>query len=130
MPQMPVESLSSGPIPFPTKRSCGTSGEKPSVIACMSFLRKIPPEVLRIAELGGINCHPSLLPKYRGSFPYFWTILNRDKEAGVTIHEITKDFDAGDVHFAESLEVDSAETAGTLMIKSAGLGIRLMIQAL
>jgi methionyl-tRNA formyltransferase len=102
----------------------------PAVIACMSFLRKIPPEVLRIAPLGGINCHPAPLPKYRGSFPYFWIIMNGDKEASVTVHEMTEEFDAGDIHFTESYPVETAETAGTLMTKSARQGIRLLIKAL
>lgn len=102
----------------------------PSVIACMSFLRKVPPEVLRIPPLGGINCHPSKLPKYRGSFPYFWAILNGDRESAVTLHQMSETFDAGDIHFTESFPVDAGETAGTLMLKSAGKGIHLLIKAL
>jgi methionyl-tRNA formyltransferase len=102
----------------------------PAVIACLTFLRKIPPKVLRIPWLGGINCHPSKLPKYRGSFPYFHVIMNGEKESAVTIHEITEAFDAGDIHFSETFPVDPGETSGSLIIKSAHIGIGLLIKAL
>jgi methionyl-tRNA formyltransferase len=124
-------------IPFLRPNSLGSESflrafmeTGPAVIACMSFLRKIPPEVLRIPRLGGINCHPAPLPKYRGSFPYFWVIMNGDKEAAVTVHELTGEFDAGDIHFTESFPVEANETAGTLMTRSAKVGIRLLIKAL
>ncbi len=103
---------------------------KPSVIAAMSFLRKVPPEILQMAPLGGINWHPALLPRYRGSFPYFWIILNQDKETGVTIHEMTNEFDAGDIHYVQKIPVDSQETAGTLTLKCASVGIQLLLQTL
>ncbi|MDR0383597.1 MAG: methionyl-tRNA formyltransferase, partial [Spirochaetaceae bacterium] len=43
------------------------------------------PEFLALFPLGGINVHPSLLPKYRGAAPIPAAILNRDSETGITI---------------------------------------------
>lgn len=124
-------------IPFFQPSSLGNesfirdfSETRPAVIACMTFLRKIPLEVLRIPRFGGINCHASQLPKYRGSFPYFHVIMNGEKESAVTIHEITDAFDAGDIHLSQSFPVDPGETSGSLIIKSARNGIELLIKAL
>lgn len=103
---------------------------KPSVIASMSFLRKVPAEILQAVPLGGINCHPALLPKYRGSVPCFWVILNRENVAGVTIHQMTDEFDAGDIHLNFKFPLGPFETSGTLLVRCSAFGVELMVKAL
>lgn len=103
---------------------------KPTVIATMTFQTRIPMEILRDVPLGGINYHPALLPRYRGAVPYFWVILNGERETGVAIHNMTEEFDSGDIHFIQKLSVDPEETTGTLCYKSAQVGIQLMMKAL
>lgn len=64
----------------------------------VSFGYFIPPSVLCKFKFGGINVHPSLLPKYRGSAPIENTILNGEKETGVSIIGLHPSrFDAGNI---------------------------------
>jgi len=70
---------------------------RPDLVVSWFWTRRIPPEVLRAAPGGGVNVHPSLLPRYRGPDPYFWTVLHGDTETGVTVHRITSQYDEGPV---------------------------------
>ncbi|OWK26987.1 MAG: methionyl-tRNA formyltransferase [Parcubacteria group bacterium GW2011_GWA2_38_13b] len=63
-------------------------------IVC-SYGKIIPKEIIEIPKHKTINIHPSLLPKYRGSSPIQTTILNGDKEAGITIMLMDKEMDHG-----------------------------------
>jgi methionyl-tRNA formyltransferase len=54
-------------------------------------------DLLNIPGIKFINCHPSLLPKYRGVKPIFWSMLNNDNEFGVTVHEMRSDIDCGGI---------------------------------
>ncbi|EPX75255.1 methionyl-tRNA formyltransferase Fmt1 [Schizosaccharomyces octosporus yFS286] len=61
-----------------------------------SFGRFIPESILGRLVYGGINIHPSFLPKYRGASPIYSTILKDDTQAGVTIQRMdTREFDKG-----------------------------------
>ena len=57
----------------------------PDIVCVVSYGKILPKSFLKIPKHGCINVHPSLLPKYRGSAPIQWSILNGDKETGVTI---------------------------------------------
>lgn len=104
--------------------------ENPTLVVSMNFGKKVPMELVQAVPLRGVNLHPALLPKYRGLSPYFWAILNGEKESGVTIHELTNDFDAGDIHLTEKVVLDPEETAGTLLFKCTCAGVKLLIQAI
>ena len=69
----------------------------PDIGCTASFHRLLKPEVLNLFPKGIINCHPSLLPKYRGPNPLFWHYYNMDKKGGVTIHDVEKGEDTGDI---------------------------------
>jgi methionyl-tRNA formyltransferase len=101
---------------------------KPDLIVCVSFLRKIPDEVLQLAALGGVNCHPALLPKYRGSVPYFWAIYRQEKTSGITLHKMIHEYDAGEIFLQKELPIEPEDTTGTLAFKCFALGIKLLIQ--
>ncbi len=105
------------------KNSASTLKEyyKPDLILSMNFSRKIPKRLLKTAPLGGINIHPSLLPRLRGANPYFWCIANGEKETGVSAHFMTSKFDSGDIILQQSLRLDAEETMGTLIPKIQNL---------
>ncbi|KXN75054.1 Formyltransferase [Conidiobolus coronatus NRRL 28638] len=64
----------------------------------VSFGYFIPTRVLTKFPQGGLNVHPSLLPKYRGAAPIFHTLINEESETGVTVQELsTEKFDAGKI---------------------------------
>mmetsp|Transcript_24318 Transcript_24318/g.78100 ORF Transcript_24318/g.78100 Transcript_24318/m.78100 type:complete len:346 (+) Transcript_24318:179-1216(+) len=65
------------------------------LIVCFGFDRIFSPKVLSIPRLGGVNSHPSLLPKLRGPAPLFWTLHDRWPELWMTLHELTPKLDAG-----------------------------------
>ncbi len=69
----------------------------PELVVSWFWTRRIPSTVLALAARGGVNVHPSLLPRHRGPDPYFWTLALGDEETGVTAHWITADYDQGEV---------------------------------
>ena len=79
-----------------------------------SYNLKLSPDFLSSTRLGYINCHPSLLPDYRGAMPYFHIIKNDEKISGITLHFMDKDFDTGDIIYQETFDVLPWESMGTL----------------
>ena len=69
----------------------------PDLVVSWFWTRRIPPEVLALAPQGGINAHPSLLPRHRGPDPYYWTLVRGDTETGVTVHRVAAEYDTGPV---------------------------------
>jgi methionyl-tRNA formyltransferase len=73
--------------------------------------------IVRIPDLGGaraLNLHFSPLPRHRGSLSCVWPILQRDAEAGVTLHELTAQVDAGPVVATRTFPLPTSVTAGEL----------------
>ena len=62
-----------------------------------SYNKKFPPEFLKTVKVGFVNCHPSLLPQYRGANPYSHVIINDEKDTGVTLHFMDENFDSGNI---------------------------------
>ena len=77
-----------------------------------------------------MNVHASLLPKYRGGAPIHYALINGDEEAGVTIMEMVKEMDAGDMIAARSLPILDEDNVGTLFEKLAVLGRDLLLDTL
>lgn len=69
----------------------------PGLIVVSCFPYRLPASLLAAALHGGINLHPSLLPKHRGPDPLFWTYRLGDRQSGVTIHRLTEALDAGPI---------------------------------
>ncbi|MCL2804660.1 MAG: methionyl-tRNA formyltransferase [Treponema sp.] len=72
------------------------------------------PKFLALFPLGGINIHPSLLPKYRGPTPLQAAILNRDTVTGITIQKLALEMDCGDILMQEQFELTGKETSDSL----------------
>jgi len=79
---------------------------RPDIFVVASYGKLIPQNLLEIPKYR-LNVHPSLLPKYRGSAPIHWPILNGDKETGVSIIDIAEKLDAGDIYCQERITIDS-----------------------
>ena len=82
-------------------------------IVC-SFNRKIPKEFLKTTKDGFLNCHPSLLPYYRGGNPYSAVIRNGESYTGITIHFMDESFDTGNIVLQAKINIEPDETMGTL----------------
>ena len=103
---------------------------KPDVVAVVAYGRILPQKVLDVAPLGFINIHASLLPKYRGSAPYQWAVLDGLEETGVSAMYLCREMDAGDVIDVAKTPIDPNETAGMLLDRLAVLGAELLSSTL
>lgn len=77
-----------------------------------AFGQYIPQSILSQGKYKPLNIHGSLLPKYRGAAPIHYAILNGDKEIGITLMEMVKEMDAGDMFFKASKEISKDTTTG------------------
>ncbi len=102
----------------------------PDIAVVCSFSKKIPKEMLDIVPMGFINCHPSLLPDYRGGNPYFHIINNGEKFSGVTLHFMDESFDTGDIVAQQKFAVEKFETMGTLFNKTNFMIADMLVKVL
>jgi len=104
---------------------------RPDIFVVASYGKLIPQNLLEIPKYR-LNVHPSLLPKYRGSAPVHWPILNGDKETGVSIIDIAEKLDAGDIYYQEKIPIDpradAAELASELARFSYGILKKVLAQ--
>lgn len=103
---------------------------KPDVCAVVAYGRILPQKVLDVPTRGCINIHASLLPKYRGSAPYQWAVLNGEKETGVTAMYLCREMDAGGIIDISKTPIGENETAGELLDRLAVLGADLLSKTL
>lgn len=100
----------------------------PDLVCVVSYGVILPKSFLKIPKYECINVHPSMLPKYRGSAPIQWAVLNGDKTTGVTIMYLNEKMDAGDIITQEEVEIGEDETTGELWDRLSGIGARLLLQ--
>ncbi|MDR3312388.1 MAG: methionyl-tRNA formyltransferase [Spirochaetaceae bacterium] len=103
---------------------------KPDILVCFAYGKIFGPKFLALFSLGGINLHPSLLPKYRGASPVPAAILAGDKETGVTVQKLTLQMDAGDVLAQEKIPLGGSETAESLLQEAAEKGAGMLVRVL
>ena len=108
------------PIPRfkPERLDCATldlfADSAPDLLVSFAYGHIFSPEVLARFPLGGINIHPSLLPRHRGATPIQAAILNRDLETGVTIQTLAPEPDHGDILAQEKIPLCGRETTACL----------------
>lgn len=102
----------------------------PDIIVVVAYGCIIPPQLLHVARYGCINLHVSLLPKYRGSAPIQWAVLNGDRCTGVSIMQLDEGLDTGDVLMVEPVDIDPEETSGQLFDRISAVGAKTLVQAL
>ena len=103
---------------------------QPDICAVVAYGRILPQKVLDVPKRGCINIHASILPKYRGSAPYQWAVLDGLEETGVTAMYLTREMDAGDIIDVSRTPIGENETAGELLDRLAVLGADLLSKTL
>lgn len=93
----------------------------------IAYGKILPPEVLEIPKICAVNCHASLLPKYRGAAPINWAIMNGETETGISIIKLNPVMDAGDILAQTSLCMDPQDTAITLRARLAELSAKTLL---
>lgn len=123
------------PVIAPTKLRDGTALEQikafdPELIAVTAYGRILPKEILDYPRYGCINVHASLLPKYRGSAPINWALMNGEAETGITIMYMAEELDAGDMILSEAIEITDEDDSITLWNRLGPLGGQLLVKAI
>ena len=102
----------------------------PDIIVVVAYGCIIPPQLLHVAKYGCINLHVSLLPKYRGSAPVQWSVLNGDAETGVSIMQMDEGLDTGDVLYCKKIVIDPEETSGELFDRVTAVGAEALCETI
>lgn len=100
------------------------------ILVCFAYGKIFGPKFLALFPKGGINLHPSLLPKYRGCAPVPAAILNRDSETGITVQRLAQEMDCGDILLQEKIPLHGRETAQTLLETASTMGGPMISQVL
>ena len=99
----------------------------PEAVVVVAYGKLIPADMLKVAPLGFVNVHASLLPKYRGAAPIQWAVVNGDKVTGVTTMLLNEGMDTGDILEVAETEIGADETAGELFERLSRLGAQLIV---
>ncbi len=102
---------------------------KPDLLVSASYGQKIPTQTIKESRYGGLNVHPSLLPRWRGADPVPWAILSGDNQTGVTIVTLAEKFDEGKIIAQKKIPILSTDTTAILYPKLFALGADLLVQA-
>ena len=81
----------------------------------------IPKEFLSLSKEGFINLHASILPKWRGAAPIQRSIMNMDKETGISVMKINEKLDEGDISHIFKIKIKENENAQTLSDRLSNL---------
>ena len=102
----------------------------PDILVCFAYGHIFGPKFLSLFKFGGINLHPSALPKYRGCTPVPAAILNQDEQTAITIQKVSLAMDEGNILAQKIVPLNKTETAGSLLEKSAIDGAELIANLL
>ena len=91
----------------------------PDLIVLAGFLKKISLKYINFFSKKIINIHPSILPKYGGKGMYGMHIHKKvidsnDKETGITIHFVSKEYDSGEIIFQKKITVNKGDNASSI----------------
>lgn len=101
----------------------------PDILVVFAYGHIFGPKFMALFPRGGINAHPSLLPRWRGCAPIPFAILNRDNQTGVSVQCVAPRMDSGDILSRRYIDLDGTETTESLSLLSATIGADMLIQA-
>ena len=103
---------------------------KPDIAVVVAYGKIIPKRFLDIPKFGFINVHASLLPKWRGAAPMQRSIMNLDKETGVSIMKIVEKLDAGPVIHQDKINLNENIDTSILSKLLSQLGAKSLMNAI
>ncbi len=98
------------------------------LIIVVAFGKILPKEILESVKYGCVNIHASLLPRLRGSAPIQWSIINGEKETGVTSMQMDEGIDTGDFYIKKALPITENMNAGELHDTLSVLGAEVLTE--
>ncbi|HHU43586.1 MAG: methionyl-tRNA formyltransferase [Bacillota bacterium] len=87
-------------------------------------------EILELTPHGIINIHASLLPKYRGSSPVQWALINGETQVGITTMKTVMEVDKGDMILQKAIELEGWEDSQDTLDKLSPIGAELIVKTL
>ena len=103
---------------------------KPDVVVVVAYGKIIPSNFLDIKNIRFINVHASLLPRWRGAAPIQRSIMNLDKETGVSIMKINQKLDTGPFMLQKKIPIKEQDDYESLSNKLSTLGSDLILKSL
>jgi len=103
---------------------------QPDLILTVAFGRLLNSAILQLPALGCINLHASYLPAYRGAAPIHRAVIDGAEFSGVSVIEMSKELDAGDIIMQEKEDISPFDTAGTLHDRLAVRGAILLAKVI
>ena len=103
---------------------------QPDLMIVAAYGLILPIGVLTTPTYGCLNIHASLLPRWRGAAPIHRALLDGDSETGITIMQMDKGLDTGDMLYKVSAPIEADDTAASLHDKMAELGATAIITVL
>ena len=98
------------------------------LLVCFAYGHIFGPKFLALFPMGGINLHPSFLPKYRGCTPVQQAILDGEELLGISIQTLSLKMDAGDILKQDFVNIKEQDTTESLLNYSAERGAQLICQ--
>ncbi|KPK63885.1 hypothetical protein AMJ83_05415 [candidate division WOR_3 bacterium SM23_42] len=99
---------------------------RPDLFVLSAYGYILSKTLLQLARLGGINIHPSLLPRYRGAAPIQRAIMAGEERTGITIFFMDEKVDHGEVIAQREIPIEKDDTYGSLADKLAHLGAEMI----
>ncbi len=103
---------------------------RPDIIVVAAYGKILPEYIINYPRYGCVNVHASILPKYRGAAPIQWAVINGEAETGVTIMQMSKGLDTGDILSVEKTPIGEYETAESLFERLSDIGGKLLVKTL
>ena len=100
------------------------------IMVVVAYGLLLPEVILNSPRLGCINVHGSILPKWRGAAPIQRSLEAGDKKTGVTIMQMDKGLDTGDMILKAECEIENTDTSASLYEKLANLGPTALVETL
>ena len=101
---------------------------QPDLIVVVAFGQILSQRILDIPPLGCVNVHASLLPRYRGAAPIHWSIINGEKETGVTTMLMDAGLDTGDMLLKDKVVITEEMTTEELHDQLMAMGGKLLAE--
>ena len=102
----------------------------PDIVVVVAYGQLIPKKFLNIPKKGFINIHASLLPRWRGAAPIQRSIINLDKETGISIMKIVEELDAGPVMKKIKIDINISDSSEKISKKLSKIGSNNIVEAL
>jgi len=102
----------------------------PDIMVVVAFGQILPKKALQVPNIGCINVHASILPRWRGAAPIQRAIQAGDEETGVTIMQMDPGLDTGDILMIGRCALEKLDNTASLTLKLSALGSKTLLKAL